>query len=125
MNGQVIWYTYSKNTNQYQKPIGWLDTDLSYYKITDQMFNDPNYKIKGILLADQIKNPKDTEAVILKPLWLINARLTKEISKSLGFSFFVNNLFYYTPYQSSNVSGTLVERNAGTFSFGMELFIKI
>lgn len=125
MNGQVIWYTYSKTTNQHQKPIGWLDTDLSYHEITDQMFNDPNYEIKGILLADQIKNPKDTEATILKPLWLINARLTKEISKSLGFSFFVNNLFYYTPYQSSNVSGTLVERNSGTFSFGMELFIKI
>lgn len=125
VNGQVIWYTYSQTTNQSQSPIGWLDTDLSYHTITDQMLNDPSYKIKGISLTDQIKNPKDTEAVKNKPLWLINARLTKDISKSLGFSFFVNNIFYYTPYQSTNVSGTLIERNSGTFSFGMELFIKI
>lgn len=125
LNGQVIWYTYSQTTNQSEAPIGWLDTDLTYHKITDQMLKDPSYKIKGISLVDQIKDPKDTEAVINKPLWLINARLTKEISKSIGFSFFVNNIFYYTPYQSNNVSGTLVERNSGTFSFGMELFIKI
>lgn len=125
LNGQVIWYTYSQTTNQSEAPIGWLDTDLTYHNITDQMLNDPTYKIKGISLADQIKNPKDTEAVINKPLWLINARLTKDISQSIGFSFFVNNIFYYTPYQSTNVSGTLIERNSGTFSFGMELFIKI
>ena len=93
LNGQVIWYTYSKTTNQSESPIGWLDTDLSYHTITDQMLSDPNYKIKGIPLADQIRDPKDTEAVINKPLWLINARLTKDISKSIGFSFFVNNIF--------------------------------
>jgi len=125
VNGQVIWYTYSKTTNQQQVPTGWLDTDLQYHPITEQMLSDPDYKIKGLLLADQIKDPRDTDAVINKPLWLINARLTKEISNSLGFSFFVNNIFYYTPYQSNNISGTLVERNSGTFSFGMELFIKI
>ncbi|MGE0092408.1 MAG: TonB-dependent receptor [Bacteroidales bacterium] len=125
VNGQVIWYTYSKTTNQQQVPTGWLDTDLQFHPITEQMLSDPDYKIKGLLLADQIKDPRDTEAVINKPLWLINARLTKEISNSLGFSFFVNNIFYYTPYQSNNISGTLVERNSGTFSFGMELFIKI
>lgn len=125
VNGQVIWYTYSTTTNQQQEPIGWIDNDLSYHKITDQMLSNPEYRIKGLLLSDQIKDPRDTEPVINKPLWLINARLTKDISNSLGFSFFVNNIFFYTPYQSSNVSGTLVERNSGTFSFGMELFIKI
>jgi hypothetical protein len=124
-SGQMIWYTYSITTNQNSSPIGWIDTDLSYNKITQAMLDDPNYTIKGISLADQIKNPKDTEAIINKPLWIINARLTKDISKSLGFSFFVNNIFYYTPYQSNNLSSTLVERNGGTFSFGMELFVKI
>lgn len=124
-NGQVIWYTYSVSTNQRQVPIGWIDTDLTYNKITQSMLNDENYKIKGIPLKDQIRDPKDTKAVIQPPIWLISARLTKDISKSVGFSFFVNNMFFYTPYQSSNVSGTLTERNSGTFSFGMELFIKI
>jgi hypothetical protein len=89
------------------------------------MLANQDYTIKGILLKDQIKNPKDTDAVTSKPIWVINARLQKDISPSLGFSFFVNNAFFYTPYQSTNVSGTLTERNTGTFSFGMELIVKI
>ncbi|GAB1475165.1 TonB-dependent receptor [Bacteroidota bacterium] len=125
LNGQIVWYTYNATTNQGASPIGWIDTDLSYNKITKEMLDNPNYRIKGLLLADQIRDPKDDDPVTSKPLWIINARLTKDISKSIGFSFFVNNIFFYTPYQSTSYSGTLVERNTGTFSFGMELFIKI
>jgi hypothetical protein len=29
------------------------------------------------------------------------------------------------PYQSSSTSGTLTERNTGTFSFGVEMYVKI
>lgn len=125
LNGQMIWYTYSKSTNQRQSPFGWLDTDLSYYPITEQMLADKDYQIKGIKLADQIRAPRDTDAIILPPVWLISARLTKEISNSMRLSFFTSNLFYYTPFQSSNVSGTLIERNANSFSFGMEFYVKI
>jgi len=89
------------------------------------MLDDPSCKIKGILLSDQRKDPKDDGATRQPLIWIINARLSKDVSKSLGFSFFVNNLFYYTPYQSTNKSGTLTERNTDTFSFGMELLIKI
>ncbi|MPM26845.1 hypothetical protein SDC9_73350 [bioreactor metagenome] len=89
------------------------------------MLDDPNYRIKGILLSEQFKDPKDDGATKQPPIWIISARLSKDISKSLGFSFFVNNAFFYTPYQSTNKSGTLTERNTGTFSFGMELLIKI
>lgn len=123
--GQVIWYNYSNTTNQKSSPVGWIDTDLSYHKITPEMLADPDYKIKGILLSDQIRDPKDTDPTIQKPIWIINGRLQKDISKSLGFSFFVNNAFFYTPYQSTTKSGTLTERNTGTFSFGMELIVKI
>ena len=125
VSGQVIWYTYSVTTNQSSSPLGWIDTDLSYHGITQSMLDDPEYRIKGILLKDQIKAPRDTDPITMPPLWILNARLTKDISKSLGFSFFVNNIFFYTPYQSSSASGTLIERNTGTFSFGMELFVKI
>ncbi|MFA5850153.1 MAG: TonB-dependent receptor plug domain-containing protein [Bacteroidales bacterium] len=125
ITGQIIWYNYSKTTNQKVDPIGWIDTDLSYHKITSEMLSDPEYRIKGILLSDQRKNPTTPEAITQPPIWIIMARLSKDISKSLGFSFFVNNAFFYTPYQSSSNSGTLTERNTGTFSFGMELFIKI
>ncbi|MDX9846237.1 MAG: TonB-dependent receptor [Tenuifilaceae bacterium] len=125
INGQIIWYTYSNSTNQQQKPIGWLDTDLSYHPITEEMFEDPSYTIKGISLADQIRDPKDTEPIVMPPVWLISARLTKEISKSMRISFFTSNLFYYTPYQTSNVSNTPIERNANSFAFGMEFLVKI
>ncbi len=125
LTGQVIWYSYSHTTNQKTDPIGWIDTDLSYHKITQEMIDNPDYMIKGISLADQRRNPSDSDPITQPPIWIINARLTKDISKALGFSFFVNNAFFYTPYQSSSNSGTLTERNTGTFSFGMELFIKI
>jgi hypothetical protein len=125
INGQIIWYLYSNTTNQMQKPIGWLDTDLTYNPITDEMFEDPNYKIKGISLADQIRDPRDTDPVIMPPVWLISARLTKVISKSMRISFFTSNLFYYTPYQTSNVSNTPIERNSNSFAFGMEFLVKI
>lgn len=123
--GQVIWYNYSNTTNQKSSPIGWIDTDLSYHEITSEMLNDPEYRIKGLLLKDQLRDPKDTEPSIQKPIWIINGRLQKDISQSLGFSFFVNNVFFYTPYQSTTKSGTLTERNLGTFSFGMELIVKL
>ncbi len=125
INGQIIWYLYSNTTNQMQKPIGWLDTDLTYNPITDEMFEDPNYKIKGISLVDQIRDPRDTDPVIMPPVWLISARLTKDISKSMRISFFTSNLFYYTPYQTSNVSNTPIERNSNSFAFGMEFLVKI
>ena len=125
ISNQVVWYNYTHTTNQKSDPIAWIDTDLSYHEITPAMLADENYLIKGIPLADQRKNPSDTDPITQKPIWLMNLRLTKDISKNAGFSFFVNNAFFYTPYQSSSYSGTLTERNTGTFSFGMELFIKI
>lgn len=125
LSGQMIWYTYSVTTNQQQRPVGWINTDLSYNPITDEMYADPDYRIKGILLSDQIRNPKDTKAVIMPPVGLISARLSKDISQGMRLSFFANNMLYYTPYQTSNVSNTPIQRNSGTFSFGMEFFVKI
>jgi hypothetical protein len=55
----------------------------------------------------------------------MNMRLTKDVSKNFGFSFYVNNAFFHMPYQSSSASGTLTERNTGTFSFGVEMYVKI
>jgi len=89
------------------------------------MLNDPSYTIKGVLLSAQRKNPADSNPVTQPPIWLMNMRLTKEVSRNFGFSFFVNNAFFYMPYQSSSYSGTKTERNTGTFSFGVEMFVKI
>lgn len=89
------------------------------------MLDDPEYRIKGVLLSAQRKNPADSKAVTQPPIWLMNLRLTKDVSRNFGFSFFANNAFYFMPYQSSSYSGTLTERNSGTFSFGVEMYIKI
>ena len=89
------------------------------------MLDDPNYRIKGILLSAQRKNPADSQPVTQPPIWLMNMRLTKDVSKNFGFSFYVNNAFFHMPYQSSSASGTLTERNTGTFSFGVEMYVKL
>lgn len=122
---QVVFYQYTRTTNQKSDPIAWMDTDLRMYEITPAMLDNPATRIKGILLSDQRRDPSDTEPTIQPPIWLMNLRLTKDVSRNFGFSFFVNNALYYMPFQSSNKSGTLTERNAGTFSFGVEMYLKI
>lgn len=122
---QVIFYQYKHTTNLKSDPIAWIDTDLSYHEITQAMLDDASYMIKGVSLAAQRKNPADSNPVTQPPIWLMNMRLTKDVSKNFGFSFFVNNAFFYMPYQASSYSGTLTERNTGTFSFGVEMYVKI
>ena len=122
---QVIFYQYRHTTNQKSDPFAWIDTDLSVHDITQAMLGDPDYRIKGILLSAQRRNPADSQPVTQPPIWLMNMRLTKDVSKNFGFSFYVNNAFFHMPYQSSSASGTLTERNTGTFSFGVEMYVKI
>ena len=122
---QVIFYQYVHTTNQKSDPIAWIDTDLSRHEITQAMLNDPSYTIKGVLLSAQRKNPADNAPTVQPPIWLMNMRLTKDVSKNFGFSFYVNNALFHMPYQSSSKSGTLSERNQGTFAFGVEMFVKI
>ena len=124
-SNQVIFYQYRHTTNQKSDPIAWIDTDLSFHEITPAMLDDPSTRIKGILLSAQRKNPADSNPVTQPPIWLMNMRMTKDVSKNFGFSFFVNNAFFYMPYQASSYSGTLTERNTGTFSFGVEMYVKI
>ncbi len=125
LSNQVIFFTYRHTTNQKSDPYAWIDTDLSYHEIPAAAFDDPDYTIKGILLSAQRKNPSDSQPVTQPPIWLMNMRMTKDVSKNFGFSFYVNNALYYMPYQASSYSGTLTERNTGTFSFGVEMYVKI
>ncbi len=121
---QVIWFTSSETTNQKEDPLGYLDTDLSYHPITQEMLDNPDYRIKGVLLSYARHAGTDNPAVTQPPIWIMNTRLTKDISKMAGFSFYVNNTLFYQPWQHSSLSGTLTERNQGTFSFGMEMYFK-
>ena len=127
----VSWYTYQGNTTSKKTPIGYITANMNggvdTYPITDAMLADENYTIKGFPLADAIiDNSDDLPSKSVTPIWNISTRLTKEISKYAGFSFFVNNTLFYEPWQrSSTYSTTLSQRNTGKFSFGMELFLKL
>ncbi|MFR5657914.1 MAG: TonB-dependent receptor domain-containing protein [Butyricimonas faecihominis] len=122
---QVIWYNYSRSTNPKRVPMGYLTNKLEYYEITQDMWNDPEYRVEGYKLQDQIIEPTVKGATKEPVLWLMNFRLTKSISDFAGFSFYVNNLPYYEPWQHNNQSKTLGERNKNTFAFGVELSIKL
>ena len=97
-------------------PIGWIDTDLSYHEITADMLADENYKIKGVSLKSQRKNPKDNVPSKAPITWLMAGRLTKELG---------NNILFYEPFLKNSTSNTLVQRNTGNFSFGVELFFNL
>ena len=122
---QVIWYNYSRSTNPKRVPMGYLTNKLEYHEITQDMWNDPEYRVEGYKLQDQIIEPTVKGATKEPVLWLMNFRLTKSISDFAGFSFYVNNLPYYEPWQHNNQSKTLGERNKNTFAFGVELSIKL
>ena len=122
---QVIWYNYSRSTNPKRVPMGYLTNKLEYHEITQDMWNDPEYRVEGYKLQDQIIEPTVKGATKEPVLWLMNFRLTKSISDFAGFSFYVNNLPYYEPWQHNNQSKILGERNKNTFAFGVELSIKL
>ena len=122
---QAIWYNYSKSNNPPMDPIGWIDTDLSYHEITADMLADENYKIKGVSLKSQRNNPKDNVPSKAPITWLMAGRLTKELGNIGGISFYANNILFYEPFLKNSTSNTLVQRNTGNFSFGVELFFNL
>ena len=54
-------------------------------------------RYRGISYRDQIINRQVSDAIKQPVLWLMNFRLTKNISDFAGFSFYVNNLPWYEP----------------------------
>ncbi len=118
---QVVWYNYSYTQNTLRVPTAYMDSDLVYHDITSAMLADPDYEIAGFSLADQVREVTIDEPTTQKPVWMINARLTKNITEYFGVSFYANNVNYYEPWQSSSVSSSESQRNTGTFAFGLEL----
>ncbi len=125
LSGQMIWYTHSKSDLNESRPLGYLDSDLQYHDITPEMYDDPDYTIEGFNLQRQISNPSDQRGRWNKPVWVMNARLTKNVSKFLQCSFYANNVNYYQPWASNNITNTKVERNTNNFSFGVELSLHL
>ncbi|MDE5612146.1 MAG: TonB-dependent receptor plug domain-containing protein, partial [Odoribacter sp.] len=74
---QVVWYSYSKSTNLKRVPVGYLTNKLEYREITEAMLNNPDARIEGYLLKDQIIDPRVKDGMKQPPLCMLNLRLTK------------------------------------------------
>lgn len=133
---QFIWHNWNDTYTMGGNPIGWIDTQTNYHPISDDMLAgylgmDAQYyptapttqKYVGIyqLMERTIHIEKESAPIT----WNIQARITKELGKIGGLSFYVNNALYYEPYLHGNSrTSTLTQYNTG-FSFGAELYFNL
>ena len=134
LTGQVIWHNSTKSVTDHTRPIGWITTDLVQHDITDDMLSgyigeDGQYYATaptGISSFEIAKQTGSSDTYTENPItWNVSARLTKEFGKFAGLSFYANNVMFYEPFLTSNNSSSLTQRNTGTFSFGVELFLNL
>ena len=132
--GQVIWNSSTYSYNADKDPYAFITTDLQWHLISSDQLNgylDTNGNwsatkpAQGISLQEQLIRPNDNEVNKQPVTWNLSARLTKEFGKFAGLSFYANNVLYYEPFMTSSTSGTLTQRNASSFSFGVELFFNL
>ena len=132
--GQVVLHNSSRSMTDYTRPNGWITSDNVYHPITDEMLggfigDDGVYYATAPTDQNSFAIAKQTSSSYSyskNPVtWNVSARLTKEFGKYAGLSFYVNNVMYYEPFLSQSNNGTLTQRNTGTFSFGVELFLNL
>lgn len=124
-SAQTLWV--SKNSY-----LGYDSLAVGYISRSDGSVNWFNEKERSELsrnnLADrEVILPIATANYITeswKPLWLFNTRLTKEIGKNIGFSFYANNVFMYNPLERSTRNNTVYTRRNQRLFFGTEINIK-
>lgn len=142
---QTIFYDYTKNSRFTAAPEGYIIAEnnvapqvgtgaYEYVAFTSGQLDDPEYSFPErwnaedrFLLKDQIfqKTAYSDVPETWPPLWVFNLRVTKDIAKFLGASFYVNNLFFSQPWHKSSVSSSVTERNSNLFSFGIELYVNL
>lgn len=119
---EFVWYNYSSSMRKSADPLAWIDNNLNTHEITAEMLADENYTIMDVLLSKQRISATDNPPVKYPKTWLLNIRLNKELGKTSGLSFYVNNFLFYEPFKTTSSSTTLSQRNEGSFNFGVELF---
>lgn len=133
---QVIWHNSNLSFIASKNPIGWITSDLQTHEITEDMLSgylgiDGRFYaskpagIESLALSDEVITSRDNIPTENPITWNLSARLTKELGRSAGFSFYANNVLFYEPFMSSSTSKTLTQRNTGNFSFGVELFFNL
>ena len=136
LTAQAIWHNSSLSYVASKDPIAWITNDLQPHPITGDMMNgylgiDGAYYptkpdgIESIALRDEAIVSRDNIPTKNPVTWNLSARLTKELGRSAGFSFYANNVLFYEPFMSSSTSHTLTQRNTGNFSYGVELFFNL
>ncbi|MBQ9671775.1 MAG: TonB-dependent receptor plug domain-containing protein [Prevotella sp.] len=145
---QAIWYDWNHSYIADKQPIAWIDAQLNRHELTSDMMGgyiafDDNFTQAGgqltnnaqytatkpttqssVALEELLITEKDNEPNKTPVTWNLQARLTKELGKVGGLSFYVNNALYYEPFMTGNKTSTLTQRNTG-FSFGAELYLNL
>lgn len=132
LTAQAIWHSSSWSYTADKDPIGWIDTDLQYHTLMPEQMSgylgmDAQYYAEApvgqqsVKIADLQKRYSDSRPSKQPITWNLQARLTKELGRIGSLSFYANNALFYEPFLTGNLSGTLTQRNTGTFSFGAEL----
>ena len=129
--GQVIWHSSQYDFTADKDPQGFINysrqTDGSYTLTTQPLTTETVAYLTalGINMDKQQIRPNENDVIKEPVTWNMSARLTKELGKWAGLSFYANNALYYEPFMSTNTSGTLTQRNTSSFSFGVELFFNL
>lgn len=134
---QFVFFESQQDYNVSHRPIGYISTDgkfnseniggTQYIPFTQEQLDDPDYRFADgrFMLKDQTYNRSiSDEATVWPFIWCLNLRVTKEIGKHIGFSFYANNMLFHQPWQSNSTSTNVSERNRSLFSYGLELFFK-
>ena len=137
LTGQAIWHNSNWSYSADKDPIGWIDGQLVRHDITSDMlagyigFDDAQYHATAgtdqhYMSIDAMRQKyTDTEPTEQSVTWNTQLRLTKELGRVGGLSFYVSNALFYEPYLTTNKSDTKTQRNTGTFSFGAELSLNL
>ncbi|WP_131538316.1 TonB-dependent receptor [Pedobacter nototheniae] len=120
---QTIWIDKNKYLGYESIPIGYIQTNSgNTVWLTEAQRNSAAVINDNELNLNVQQQYYITES--WKPLWLFNLRLTKEIGKSISFSFFANNVLMDRPLEESNRwAGQYSQRNPKLF-FGTEISVK-
>lgn len=120
---QAIWHYSNWSYVADKQATGYITSDLVYHRLTnEQTISFPGGQVNVDDLALTYTDSKPTESPVT---WNLSARLTKELGKMGGLSFYVNNALFYEPYLKGNNTTTLTQRNTGTFQFGTELYLNL
>ncbi len=117
---QMIWYDMYYYPEYDEVPLYLIDRNGDILSFEEKYSEDP------ITYAKYIDNRSDTYYLVEKmdPLWVINLKLSKEITDKVKLSFYVNNFLNYRPMYMYSRSQSYLRRNESIY-FGAELKIKI